>query len=85
MGMFVKVQFDGTMSIVELAKFCGVAPCQILSANKCREDELAGRMIHLPVSTPVMVRAIPWTYSVGADGRLTKVLHTTHPNDTLIR
>lgn len=73
--MFVKIFFDGSMSIIELAKFCGVAPCQILAANLCTEAELIGREIHLPVSTPVMVRELAWVYKVGEDGHLVKVLH----------
>jgi len=72
--MFVKVEYTGTMSILELAKLVGAAPCQILAANRCTEDELAGRTIDLPVSTPAMVRALPWVYKVGEDGRLQKVI-----------
>jgi len=71
MDMFVKVEYTGTMSVVDLALLCGVAPCQILSANRCTEAELVGRVIDLPVSTPAMVRKLPWFYKVGEDGRLT--------------
>jgi len=77
MDMFVKMEYTGTMSIIDLAKFCGVAPCQILAANKCLESELPGRMIDLPVSTPALIRSIPWYYGVGEDGCLVKVLHTS--------
>jgi hypothetical protein len=70
--MFAKTLFDGSMSVVELAKFCGVAPCMILAVNKCREHELVGRTIDLPISTPVMIREINWLYKVGEDGRLVK-------------
>jgi hypothetical protein len=70
--MFVKVEYTGTMSLIELAKFCGVAPCQILAANRCGEGELVGRVIDLPVSTPAMIRELPWKYIVGEDGRLKK-------------
>lgn len=73
--MFVKIFFDGGMSIVKLAKFCGVAPCQILAANICAESELIGREIHLPVSTPALIRELEWVYKVGEDGYLVKVLH----------
>jgi len=68
--MFVKVFFDGSISVVELAKFCGIAPCQILAANACMETELVGRVIHLPVSTPVMIRQLDLVYTVGKDGYL---------------
>lgn len=80
--MFVKIVFDGSLSIVELAKFCGVAPCQILAANMskvqsggthgCTEQELVGRAIDLPVSTPAMIRVLPWIYTVGEDGKLVR-------------
>jgi len=75
MDMFVKVEYTATLAITDLAKLCGVAPCQILAANKCKESELAGRIIDLPVSTPAMIRGISWIYAVQEDGRLTKVLH----------
>ena len=74
--MFVKVRFTGEMSIIDLAKFCGVAPCQILAANKCGERDLVGRFIDLPVSTPARLRPLPWIYKVGEDGKLTKVLRS---------
>jgi len=70
--MFVKVEYTGTLSFIEVAKLCGVAPCQILSSNKCTEQELVGRVIDLPVSTPAMIRPLPWIYKVGEDGRLEK-------------
>ena len=79
MDMFVKVEYTGTMSVIDLAKLCGVAPCQILSVNKCTEQELVGRVINLPVSTPAMVRKLPWFYKVGEEGRLT----VTTTNDIL--
>lgn len=84
--MFVRILFDGSKSVVELAKFCGIAPCQILATNKCTEDELinrvmsgatrvpreAGTLIDLQVSTPTMIRQLAWFYMVGQDGRLVK-------------
>jgi len=70
MDMFVKFEYTANTSIVDLAKFCGAAPCQILAANRCTEKELVGRVIDLPVSTPAMIRPIPWIYAVGEDGRL---------------
>ena len=72
--MFVKVLFDGSKSIIDLAKFCGVAPCQILAANRCTESELVGQIINLPVSTPVMVRQLGMVYKVGQDGCLVKTV-----------
>ena len=56
MVMFIKVKFTPDMTLLGLARLCGVAPCQILAANGCGEAELAGRMISVPVSTPHMVR-----------------------------
>jgi len=70
--MFIKYEYTGSISIIDLAKFCGVAPCQILAANRCKESELIGRTIDLPVSTPAMIRELKCIYKVGEDGILTQ-------------
>jgi hypothetical protein len=75
MDMFVKIEYTATLPIIDLAGFCGVAPCQILAANKCGESELAGRVIDLPISTPAFIRPISWFYGAGDDGCLKKLLH----------
>jgi hypothetical protein len=54
--MFIKILFKKGMSVVGLARFCGVAPCSILAANGCGEAELPGREIIVPVATPALVR-----------------------------
>ena len=54
--MFIKIKFTSDITILELARLCGVAPCSILAANGCGEDDLVGRIITVPVSTPHMAR-----------------------------
>jgi spore germination protein YaaH len=59
MVMQVKLKFTPEMTLLELARFCGTAPCTILSANNCRrESDLAGREINVPINTAYMVRPI---------------------------
>ena len=57
--MIVKIVYDGTKSLLEIAKFCGVAPCQILIVNKLKnERELqVGSEILVPVVLNVLVRS----------------------------
>ena len=58
------------MSVVSLAKFCGVAPCSILAVNACDESQLYGREILVPVATPHMIRQLYYIYKVTDDGRI---------------
>jgi len=55
--MTIKIIFDGTKTLLEIAVMCGTAPCAILSANGLRsETQLSlGQTLLVPV---VMERLI---------------------------
>lgn len=59
MNMFVKVKYVKG-KLFEIARECGVAPCTIILANRCRnESELKGTIV-VPVSTPVRCKVIDY-------------------------
>lgn len=53
--MLVKIKRDGT-ELLELARFCGAAPCAIVLANGVRTEAELGQEIFVPVTTVAMVR-----------------------------
>lgn len=57
--MFVSIKRPDNMKVVDIAKFVGCAPCQLLSVNRCNETEFYAKSeIILPVSTPTMIYSI---------------------------
>jgi hypothetical protein len=55
-NMLVKIKLDGT-PLIEIARFCGCAPCQILAVNrvKTEDDLMQGQEIFVPVITQMLV------------------------------
>lgn len=49
--MLVKIIYDGSKTLYEIARFCGCAPCQILAVNNLKSElELKhGQQIEVPV------------------------------------
>ncbi|MBO5229568.1 MAG: hypothetical protein J6B20_02115 [Clostridia bacterium] len=55
--MFIKIKYVKG-KLFEIARECGVAPCTIILANHCRnENELAGEIV-VPVATPLRCKVI---------------------------
>lgn len=57
--MFVKVKYEKG-KLFEIAVACGVAPCTIILANQCRNEEELPAEILVPVSTPVCCEVIDY-------------------------
>ena len=74
--MFVKFRFEAGMSVMDVSRFVGCAPCSILAVNKCSESELYGREIWVPVSTPHMIRSLSYIYQTTSEGKIQKMLLT---------
>ena len=57
--MLVKIKFDGSKSLLEIARFCGCAPCQILAVNRVmRETDLVpGQELLVPVEMAHLVKS----------------------------
>jgi len=55
--MLVKIKLDGSKSLVDIARFCGCAPCQIVAVNGVRteKDLAAGQDIWVPIETICLV------------------------------
>ncbi|MDR0462010.1 MAG: hypothetical protein LBG88_01590 [Christensenellaceae bacterium] len=55
--MLIKIKLDGTSSLIDIARTCKVAPCQILIVNGVQNEiELMEKAeIFVPVSTGHMV------------------------------
>jgi len=72
--MYLKVKFAQFGDLLQLSKFCGMAPCQILRLNKAtREHELEGREILIKVDTASLVRDVGWYWEL-KDGSISKRL-----------
>jgi len=58
--MLVKIKLDGTKSLVEIARFCGCAPCQIVAVNgvKTEKDLEIGQDIWVPIVMKCLVKPI---------------------------
>ena len=56
--MLVKIKLDGTASLVDIARLCGCAPCQIITANGVRTEKelVAGQDIWVPVVIKCLVK-----------------------------
>lgn len=59
MNMFVKIKYVKG-KLFEIARTCGVAPCTIILANRCRNESELPEKIVVPVSTPARCRVIDY-------------------------
>ena len=57
--MFVKIKYEKG-KLLEIALECGVAPCSIILANGCRNEEELPAEILVPVATPARCRVIDY-------------------------
>jgi len=57
-NMLVKIRLDGGTSLVDIARFCGCAPCQIVAVNGVRteKDLVVGQDILVPVVTMCLIK-----------------------------
>jgi hypothetical protein len=71
--MYAKIRFGGVGDLVQIAKFCGMAPCQILTMNKAaNESDLVGKEITIKVELAALVREVG-DYYVEKDGNIERV------------
>ncbi|MCM1403994.1 MAG: hypothetical protein NC133_00590 [Prevotella sp.] len=59
MIMFVKIKYVKG-KLFEIARMCGVAPCTIILANRCRNESELPAQIVVPVATPARCRVIAY-------------------------
>ena len=65
MVMTIKIAFKEVGDLVEICKFAGVAPCQVLCLNKARsEEELVGREIFVNMSVASLARDVGRVFTI---------------------
>jgi len=57
--MLIKIKLDGSRTLLEIARFCGCAPCQIIALNGARtETELFERFKGQTIEVPVIIKCL---------------------------
>ncbi|MCL2756212.1 MAG: hypothetical protein FWE45_04155 [Firmicutes bacterium] len=71
--MYVKIKFQKTGELVNIAKFSGMAPCQILNLNKATiEEDLVGQEILVKMNSIALRREVGWYWQL-KDGKINRV------------